>query len=74
MTDLPLAFIGGLLGSAHCVGMCGPLAVLVSAEARPMSRAVRRHGSLVRRVVTRRQPGFFDPCWSRLSPRSRRRC
>ena len=27
MIELPLIFVGGLLGSAHCLGMCGPLAV-----------------------------------------------
>ena len=29
MTELPLIFIGGLLGSSHCLGMCGPLALTV---------------------------------------------
>ncbi|MGI9456832.1 MAG: sulfite exporter TauE/SafE family protein [Aeoliella sp.] len=27
MTELSLIFIGGLLGSSHCLGMCGPLAL-----------------------------------------------
>lgn len=27
MTILPLVFLGGLLGSSHCIGMCGPLAL-----------------------------------------------
>jgi uncharacterized protein len=27
MTELPLVFLGGLLGSSHCIGMCGPLAL-----------------------------------------------
>lgn len=27
MTELTLIFVGGLLGSSHCVGMCGPLAL-----------------------------------------------
>ncbi len=27
MNDLPLIFIAGLLGSSHCIGMCGPLAL-----------------------------------------------
>ena len=31
--DLGLAFAAGLLGSAHCVGMCGGLVALVSAGA-----------------------------------------
>ena len=29
MIELPLVFLGGLLGSAHCVGMCGGFAVRV---------------------------------------------
>ena len=29
MTELPLVFLGGLLGSSHCVGMCGPLALAI---------------------------------------------
>lgn len=27
MWDLPLVFVAGLLGSSHCLGMCGPLAI-----------------------------------------------
>jgi sulfite exporter TauE/SafE len=27
MTELPLVLLGGLLGSAHCFGMCGGFAV-----------------------------------------------
>lgn len=33
MIELPLIFVGGLLGSAHCIGMCGPLAISLSAGA-----------------------------------------
>ncbi|AMV20146.1 sulfite exporter TauE/SafE family protein [Planctomyces sp. SH-PL14] len=29
MSELPLVFLGGLLGSSHCVGMCGGFALLV---------------------------------------------
>ena len=29
MLELPLVVLGGLLGSAHCVGMCGPLAIMI---------------------------------------------
>lgn len=32
MIELPLIFVGGLLGSAHCIGMCGPLALSLSAH------------------------------------------
>lgn len=33
MVDLPLVFLGGLLGSSHCLGMCGPFALLIAAPA-----------------------------------------
>jgi hypothetical protein len=29
MIELPLVFLGGLLGSAHCIGMCGGLAAML---------------------------------------------
>jgi len=32
IAQLPLVFLGGLLGSAHCVGMCGPLALALGAN------------------------------------------
>jgi sulfite exporter TauE/SafE len=32
MIELPFVFVSGLLGSAHCIGMCGPLAVALSAS------------------------------------------
>ena len=32
MIELPLIFFGGLVGSAHCLGMCGPLAVSLAAS------------------------------------------
>lgn len=31
MIELPLVFVAGLLGSAHCIGMCGPLAITLGA-------------------------------------------
>ena len=34
MIGLPLVFLGGLLGSAHCVGMCGGFALLIGSGAR----------------------------------------
>jgi len=34
MIELPLIFLGGLLGSAHCVGMCGGFAVMIGGGAR----------------------------------------
>ena len=30
MIELPYILVGGLLGSAHCLGMCGPLAISLS--------------------------------------------
>ena len=42
MIDLPLMFIGGLLGSAHCVGMCGPLALMVGSGAGRLTTNLRR--------------------------------
>ncbi len=33
MIDLAMIFIGGLLGSGHCVGMCGPIALTVAGPA-----------------------------------------
>ena len=35
MNELPLVFLGGLLGSSHCIGMCGPLALALGV---PQSR------------------------------------
>lgn len=30
MLELPLIFVAGLLGSAHCIGMCGPFALALA--------------------------------------------
>ncbi|MGD9637166.1 MAG: sulfite exporter TauE/SafE family protein [Pirellulales bacterium] len=42
MTDLPLIFLGGLLGSSHCIGMCGPLALALGVESGRLSTNVGR--------------------------------
>lgn len=42
MIELPLIFLGGLLGSAHCIGMCGPLAISLSAAAPAGTSHLRR--------------------------------
>ena len=42
MIELPLIVLGGLLGSAHCLGMCGPLAISLSAGAPPGSNHLHR--------------------------------
>jgi len=45
MIELPLIFVGGLLGSAHCLGMCGGFALLIGGTAPNWSH------NLVRQLV-----------------------
>jgi len=33
MTALPLVFVAGVLGSSHCIGMCGPFALTIGSGA-----------------------------------------
>lgn len=33
MIELPLIFVAGILGSSHCVGMCGPFALAIGGSA-----------------------------------------
>jgi sulfite exporter TauE/SafE len=42
MIELPLIFVAGLLGTAHCLGMCGPFALLIGANSRSWIGAVAR--------------------------------
>jgi sulfite exporter TauE/SafE len=42
MIELPLIFLGGLLGSAHCVGMCGGFALTIGLGARSLSSNLLR--------------------------------
>lgn len=43
MIELPLLLVGGLLGSGHCVGMCGAFAVAIGWDAsRPSVNLVRQ--------------------------------
>lgn len=42
MTELPLIFVGGLLGSSHCLGMCGPLALTVGMGQPGLASNLRR--------------------------------
>jgi sulfite exporter TauE/SafE len=42
MIELPLVFLGGLLGSAHCVGMCGGFALTIGVGARNVSSNLLR--------------------------------
>lgn len=44
MIELPLIFVAGILGTAHCLGMCGPLALRLSTQSTGWSRAVARQG------------------------------
>jgi sulfite exporter TauE/SafE len=53
VSDLPLVFFGGLLGSGHCVGMCGPLAVSLGAvTVRPRANIARQLAFSVGRALT----------------------
>ncbi len=45
MMELPLIFVAGILGSAHCVGMCGGFAVAVG------SRAANWRGNAARQAL-----------------------
>ena len=42
MTELPLILLGGMLGSAHCLGMCGPLALVLGMSERSVGANFRR--------------------------------
>ena len=42
MIELPLVFLGGLLGSAHCVGMCGGFALTIGVGSRDFGSNVLR--------------------------------
>jgi uncharacterized protein len=42
MIELPLVFLGGLMGSAHCVGMCGGFAISIGIGSPGFGRNLRR--------------------------------
>lgn len=42
MIEWPLIFLGGLLGSAHCIGMCGGFAMAIGAGAPSAAQNVSR--------------------------------
>lgn len=44
MIELPLVFLAGILGTAHCLGMCGPLALRLSASSTGWTQAFARQG------------------------------
>src|SRR4051794_22069701 len=53
MIELPLVFLGGLLGSAHCVGMCGGVALSIGVGARDLgSNVLRQLMYTLGRVIT----------------------
>ena len=42
MIELPLVFLAGILGTAHCLGMCGPLALRISVQSSRWQQALTR--------------------------------
>jgi sulfite exporter TauE/SafE len=53
MIELPLIFVAGLFGSAHCIGMCGPIALALSGGARNwQANLVRQALYTIGRVAT----------------------
>jgi uncharacterized protein len=42
MSELPLIALGGLLGSSHCLGMCGPFAITIGLGTRSGSSGLAR--------------------------------
>jgi sulfite exporter TauE/SafE len=53
MIELPLVFLSGLLGSAHCVGMCGGFALTIGVGARDLvSNVLRQLTYTLGRVLT----------------------
>jgi sulfite exporter TauE/SafE len=45
MIELPLIFVAGLLGTAHCLGMCGPFALLLGASSQSWIGALVRQST-----------------------------
>ena len=45
MIELPFVFIAGILGTAHCLGMCGPLALAIGSGAGGWGSAWLRQGA-----------------------------
>lgn len=53
MIELPLVFVAGILGTAHCLGMCGPFALAIGAGATGWRGALgRQFAYTVGRVFT----------------------
>jgi sulfite exporter TauE/SafE len=45
MIELPLVFVAGILGTAHCLGMCGPFALMIGGGSQTWSGAAARQTS-----------------------------
>jgi uncharacterized protein len=45
MIELPLVFVAGILGTAHCLGMCGPFALAIGSAASSWSSALAKQAS-----------------------------
>ena len=42
MIELPMIFMAGILGTAHCLGMCGPFALAIGGSCQSWPRALAR--------------------------------
>jgi len=40
--ELPLIFVAGILGTAHCLGMCGPMALAIGSAAKGWPSAITK--------------------------------
>ena len=45
MIELPMIFMAGILGTAHCLGMCGPFALAIGGGAQNWPRAIGRQAA-----------------------------
>jgi uncharacterized protein len=45
MIELPLVFVAGILGTAHCLGMCGPFALAIGGAAPGWCSALARQSA-----------------------------
>ena len=45
MIELPLVFVAGILGTAHCLGMCGPFALAIGSGATGWSSALAKQAA-----------------------------
>jgi hypothetical protein len=52
MIELPLVFVAGVLGSGHCIGMCGPFTLVIGASAQPLANLLRQAVYTVGRIMT----------------------